>query len=64
MGLLMELDQNITYERNILKEKEISFDLERDKSLKEIEDIDNQIDTLKKDFTENLLTKKKVFFLF
>ena len=33
-------------------------------AVEEIEDIDNQIDTLKKDFTENLLTKKKVFFLF
>ena len=61
MRFIVELDQNITYEQNVLKEKEMAFELQREKEQKEIEDIDFEINALKTEFTENLLSKKKVF---
>jgi hypothetical protein len=59
MDLLVELDQNITYQRNILKEKEMEFDLERETEIKDIEDLDIKIEIIKKDFSQNLVTKKQ-----
>ena len=60
MDLLVALDQNITYEKNILKEKEMTFSIERETEIKDIEDLDIQIEGLKKQFSLNLEKKKEV----
>ena len=60
MDLLVALDQNITYEKNILKEKEMTFSLERETEIKDIEDLDIQIEGIKKQFSMNLEKKKEV----
>lgn len=60
MDVLVALDQNITYEKNILKEKEMTFSLERETEIKDIEDLDIQIEGLKKQFSVNLEKKKEV----
>ena len=60
MDVLVALDQNITYENNILKEKEMALSLERETSIKDIEDLDIQIEALKKQFSLNLGRKKEV----
>lgn len=59
---LARINQNITYEKNFLKEKEIAFHFHTETDIKNIEDLDIQIDSLKKNFTQNLKIKKKVFF--
>ena len=60
MDLLVALDQNITYEKNILKEKEMTFSLERETEIKDIEDLDIQIEGINKQFSMNLEKKKEV----
>ena len=60
MDVLVALDQNITYEKNILKEKEMTFSIERETEIKDIEDLDIQIEGLKKQFSLNLEKKKEV----
>ena len=57
---LAGLDQNITYEKNLLQEKEIAFELHKETDIKDIEDLELQIESLKNEFTQNLQTKKKV----
>lgn len=64
MNVILWLDRNITYKKNLLKEKEISFDLQRDSNIKIIEDLDLQIEDLKKEFSKQLITKKQVIYLF
>lgn len=60
MDVLVALDQNITYEKNILKEKEMTFSIERETEIKDIEDLDIQIEGIKKQFSLNLEKKKEV----
>lgn len=63
MNEILWADHNITYKMNLLKEKEIAFDLQRDSNIKIIEDLDFKIEDLKKEFSKNLLAKKKVILL-
>lgn len=56
----MQIDQNITNKKNILKEKEMAFEIEKEENLKKIDDLDIQIKDVKRNFSESLITKKKV----
>lgn len=56
----MQIDQNITNKKNILKEKEMSIEIEKEENLKKIDDLDIQIKDVKRNFSESLISKKKV----